>query len=101
MIQLHGWKNWSVCDRFVERKKYNSKLCKNVTLKGGDVMYVPFRTNHYAWTESELSSHLTVNVERHHYVWGSVLVSGLRHRACPRMSVADAAKRVSFEGFKG
>eukprot|EP00929_Paragymnodinium_shiwhaense_P039618 TRINITY_DN20802_c0_g1_i3.p1 TRINITY_DN20802_c0_g1~~TRINITY_DN20802_c0_g1_i3.p1 ORF type:complete len:490 (-),score=116.73 TRINITY_DN20802_c0_g1_i3:535-2004(-) len=101
MIQLHGWKKWSVCDRFAGRSSYSADLCWNVTLKGGDVMYVPFLTNHYVWTESELSAHLTVNVERHHYVWGSVIVSALRHRACPTMSVDDAASRVTFEGFKG
>jgi len=101
MIQLHGEKKWSMCDRFTSRKKYSADVCTNYTMNDGDVMFVPFRTIHYAWTEEQLSSHLTVNVERQHYVWGSALVSGLRHRACSNMGLIDAAGKVHFEGYSG
>lgn len=33
-------------------------------MRGGDVMYIPFGTVHHVASASELSSHLTVNVER-------------------------------------
>eukprot|EP00747_Dinoflagellata_sp_TGD_P067457 gnl/TRDRNA2_/TRDRNA2_155278_c3_seq5.p1 gnl/TRDRNA2_/TRDRNA2_155278_c3~~gnl/TRDRNA2_/TRDRNA2_155278_c3_seq5.p1 ORF type:complete len:465 (+),score=81.14 gnl/TRDRNA2_/TRDRNA2_155278_c3_seq5:542-1936(+) len=77
MLQIAGSKHWTVCNPrragFSMSRRENKHLqCSNLTMKGGDVMYVPFGTMHVATTSNELSSHLTVNVERQCFVWGNI-----------------------------
>ncbi|CAK0911921.1 unnamed protein product, partial [Prorocentrum cordatum] len=64
MVQLVGRKHWLAC---------SGENCTSVDTENGDVLYLPMRARHSAWTSGELSAHLTVNVERQFYVWGSVL----------------------------
>ena len=77
MVQLEGEKHWEVCDRRHFSDAVDGRVdhraasllstrpdCHNVTLRGGDVMYIPFSTPHKVRTGAALSAHLTVNVER-------------------------------------
>jgi len=66
MVQLVGSKHWQACDS-------RAKNCTALRLSEGDVLYLPMGAKHQAWTGGELSAHLTVNVERQFYVWGSIL----------------------------
>ena len=88
MVQLAGAKSWKVCDKPTwmspgvdthDPKKLNAS-CKEVEMKGGDVMYVPYGTLHLATTFSEFSMHLTVNIERQYYVWLALFLAML-HKA--------------------
>lgn len=64
MVQLVGSKHWRACEK---------NNCTTLSLSHGDVLYLPMHTKHAAWTSTEMSAHLTVNVERQFYVWGSIL----------------------------
>jgi hypothetical protein len=77
MVQLEGEKHWEVCDGRHFSDAVDGRVdpraasllstrpdCHNVTLRGGDVMYIPFSTPHKVRTGAALSAHLTVNVER-------------------------------------
>jgi len=78
MMQLVGRKHWTACLH---------ENCSEVDTAGGDVLYVPMGAKHSAWTSKELSAHLTVNVERQFYVWGSIL------QALAKRMLLPAAKR--------
>jgi len=65
MVQLVGSKHWTACER-------DGSNCTDTTLVKGDVLYLPMGSQHKAWTTDELSAHLTVNIERQFYVWGSI-----------------------------
>ncbi|CAE8643547.1 unnamed protein product [Polarella glacialis] len=100
MVQLQGSKRWKVCDLpqwMLEGDKFNGEpppgaKCEEITLRGGDVLYLPFGTLHQASTDEELSMHLTVNIERQYYVWGSLL-QGALHK------LVDADLRVEMFQF--
>eukprot|EP00746_Dinoflagellata_sp_MGD_P067945 gnl/MRDRNA2_/MRDRNA2_28041_c0_seq1.p1 gnl/MRDRNA2_/MRDRNA2_28041_c0~~gnl/MRDRNA2_/MRDRNA2_28041_c0_seq1.p1 ORF type:complete len:526 (+),score=74.41 gnl/MRDRNA2_/MRDRNA2_28041_c0_seq1:35-1579(+) len=83
MVQLSGSKEWTVCNPrgYIHDEGFSSKLteCSNVTMQGGDILYVPFGTMHQAWTSDQLSSHLTINIERQCYTWGNILHTAAIH----------------------
>merc|ERR1719333_1894121 len=81
MVQLSGFKEWTVCNprAYVHEGDYKMVDCTNVTMQGGDIMYVPFGTMHQAWTSDQLSSHLTINIERQCYTWGNILQTAAIH----------------------
>lgn len=81
MVQLEGSKEWEVCEHRLFSHAVDGSIdpqatsmlewrggadsCRSVTLRGGDVLYVPFSSPHKVRTgASDLSAHLTVNVER-------------------------------------
>mmetsp|Transcript_65047 Transcript_65047/g.136263 ORF Transcript_65047/g.136263 Transcript_65047/m.136263 type:complete len:595 (-) Transcript_65047:39-1823(-) len=90
MVQLAGSKTWVLCEernyRSAPSEEYKG-TCQEVTLKGGDVMYVPFQMMHYVKTEDEVSAHLTINVERQYYVWASFLLAALHKKMKPDIEV--------------
>ena len=85
IVQIAGEKKWQLCTRVFSRRDQANfqsdrngdgvipKGCTEVTMKGGDVLYVPFGTMHHVASATELSSHLTVNVERQFHTWASLL----------------------------
>lgn len=83
MVQLQGSKTWKICGRNPApwnpqiREQELTGTCPEVTMRGGDVLYLPFHTLHQAKTGDELSMHLTVNVERQYYVWATLLIAVL------------------------
>ena len=104
MVQLAGRKLWKVCDVTgwmapgVPFDKVPGKLnatCDEIEMKGGDVMYLPYGTLHQASTSSELSMHLTVNVERQFYAWLSVLLA-MMHKASEKTLTLDRFLETDF-----
>lgn len=94
MIQLHGSKRWQLCGRNKapwkpEPSMTDNGTCTEVTMRGGDTMYVPFHFLHKATTTDELSMHLTVNIERQYYVWGAVIMSMVSKAMKPNLEVHD------------
>lgn len=84
MLQIEGSKEWSICEPrnyIMTASSVNDKTlnCTSVTMRRGDAMYVPFGTLHRASTVAELSSHLTVNVERQCYTWANLLQAAAVH----------------------
>lgn len=83
MVQVHGSKAWTLCNPrgFIqdEGRREKEMQCENLTMQGGDVMYIPFGTYHRAITNEDLSAHLTINIERQCYVWGNILQAALVH----------------------
>lgn len=76
MVQLVGRKQWKACDR-------DALNCTEVETANGDVLYLPMGAKHGAWTRDDLSAHLTVNVERQFYVWGSIFQAVAKHLLLP------------------
>lgn len=81
MLQISGSKAWRICEprNYAGGMVKRVKNCSNVTMSGGDAMYVPFGTVHQAITSSTYSSHLTVNIERQYYVWANILQAATVH----------------------
>jgi len=83
IVQIAGEKNWNVCNRVFHNSEQQaffetankSSLCTDVHLQAGDVMYIPFGTMHHVVAGDEMSSHLTVNIERQFHTWASLLRS--------------------------
>lgn len=101
MVQVAGAKTWRLCEkrsfgRGVSEEGPETGKCETVTVRGGDVLYVPFCTLHRAETTSELSSHLTVNVERQYYVWATLLLAILHKVVNPGLTVEQLLRSGDF-----
>ena len=70
--------------------------CVNVTLQGGDVMYLPFGTLHQASTGEDFSMHLTVNLERQFYVWHALLLAMIHKAFRPGLRIKKFASSEDF-----
>lgn len=100
MVQLVGSKHWTVCapQQFeMQDGTSQDSECQEVIMQGGDVMYLPFSTLHKATTQSNLSAHLTINIERQYYVWATFIIAMLHKTINPRLKVV---KFVSGGAFK-
>ncbi|CAE7299057.1 unnamed protein product [Symbiodinium sp. CCMP2456] len=106
MVQLSGRKEWTVCDVPSwmapgqppdEILKNFNVSCSNVTLQGGDVMYLPFGTLHRANTYSDFSMHLTVNLERQFYVWQALFLAMIHKALQPGLRIKKFASGSDFQ----
>lgn len=99
MVQLSGSKTWRICEernyRSAPASEYKGK-CQDVTLRGGDVLYLPFNMMHHAVTTDELSSHLTVNIERQYYVWATLIVAAVHKVLLPDSRVENFMESGAF-----
>jgi len=94
MVQLVGSKRWTACDSV-------GRNCSDLTTAHGDVLYLPMGAKHSAWTTNELSAHLTVNVERQFYVWGSIFQALVPRLLVPKMkSSLDDLRDMSGFGME-
>lgn len=101
MVQITGSKTWRLCEkrlfgRNAWKEGKETGKCETFTVRGGDVLYVPFCTMHRAETTSELSSHLTVNVERQFYVWATLLLAILHKVMDSGLTVAHFLQSEDF-----
>eukprot|EP00928_Gymnodinium_smaydae_P011761 TRINITY_DN14308_c0_g1_i1.p1 TRINITY_DN14308_c0_g1~~TRINITY_DN14308_c0_g1_i1.p1 ORF type:complete len:546 (-),score=141.87 TRINITY_DN14308_c0_g1_i1:37-1653(-) len=95
MVQLVGRKKWKACDR-------EGRNCSDMELSNGDVLYLPMGAKHSAWTGHELSAHLTVNVERQFYVWGSFFQALANRFLLPKASRSlDSLRDMQHFGMEG
>lgn len=106
MVQLSGRKEWTVCDvpSWMAPRQLPEKIlenfnvsCSNVTLQGGDVMYLPFGTLHRANTDSDFSMHLTVNLERQFYVWQALFLAMIHKALQPGLRIKKFALGRDFQ----
>lgn len=104
MVQLQGSKVWKVCGpnptpwrNTVMDSKMLNETCQEVWMRGGDVMYLPFNTLHQATTTSQLSMHLTVNVERQYFIWATLIVAVLHKVVSPPLKVDEFRKGGAFK----
>eukprot|EP00439_Symbiodinium_sp_Y106_P036327 s1433_g4.t1 len=106
MVQLSGRKEWTVCDvpSWMAPRQPPDKIlknfnvsCSNVTLQGGDVMYLPFGTLHQASTDSDFSMHLTVNLERQFYVWQALFLAMIHKALQPDLRIKKFAFGNDFQ----
>ena len=100
-----GRKLWTVCDvpswlapnkQPADILESSNASCVNVTLQGGDVMYLPFGTLHRASTDVDLSMHLTVNLERQFYVWHALFLAMIHKALRPELRVRKFASSEDF-----
>ncbi|CAJ1335099.1 unnamed protein product [Effrenium voratum] len=106
MVQLAGAKTWRVCDAPSWRapnldpeqalQKLNAS-CDTITMRGGDVMYLPYGTLHQATTYSDFSMHLTVNLERQYYVWLALIIAMMHKAARPELTVQGFIESGDFQ----
>ena len=101
-----GRKVWTVCDvpSWMAPKQPPQEIlknfnvsCSNVTMQGGDVMYLPFGTLHQATTFSDFSMHLTVNLERQFYVWQALFLAMIHKMLQPGLSIRKLKSSDDFQ----
>ena len=71
--------------------------CSNVTLQGGDILYLPFGTLHQARTDTDFSMHLTVNLERQYYVWQSLFLAMIHKATNPGLRIKKFVSSGEFQ----
>jgi len=69
----------------------NLKLIKEVTLRPGDVLYIPRGMAHWANTANEASLHLTLTFPTSDWSWGVLLTNAVNHVIRHETSLRSAA----------